>query len=1004
MCELGEEMLERRCSFALIQEPASGHGVIRGLPASMRVFADLRLNSAVVVNDSAVDCTVVSRTEFGVCVRVEGIFGQIFLCSIYCKFNELLEPYLAYMDTVLLLVSNNPLVLGIDANASSPLWFSKTPRLITGSLNHTRGEMLSEWLLSGRLHALNEPSEQYTFDNGRGVSDIDVTIANSAALRTFQFSWRVRPSISDHNFIEIVIAYERTTDSSLDIVRWRTRDVNWDVYGEFIAAEVADVPLEVFRRKTVDEQVTCLNAAVHRVNDNLLIRSRRRIMRRLRWWTRELTLKRREVRRLRKRFQRGRRTEASDLDQLRSAYKSCLSEYKDMLVNVKEEDWRQFVACHRDDPWGHVYRICLGRGRSTDLSGMKDGDAILTSWSDCVKVLLREFFPRSDAETSPSSEAVVVAPSLERAEIAESIAQVRARKSPGMDGITGEMCKSIFKAVPEYLEALYGRCVHEGYFPREWKVARVIVLLKSLDKDRSNPRSYRGISLLPVFGKILERILVQRLHERVSDSVCRWQFGFKKGRSVEDAWAHVKSTVAESTQKYVLGIFVDFKGAFDYLRWASVVERLEGTGCLEIALWRSYFSDRRAVVVGANSSECVDVVRGCPQGSICGPFVWNLMMDPLLHELDARCKVCAYADDLLIMVEGRSRSELEQLSSELMSIVSRWCERVGVDISVEKTVTMLLKGSFKSHFPTVRLESGGIVKYCTEVKYLGVTMGERMNFLPHIGKLRVKLTSVVGKVRRVLRSEWGLSRRAVRTVYRGLFVAMATFGSFVWYETAQGAFGKRRLLSVQRVMLLACMPVCRTVSTDALQVLMGALPLDIEVMRRCMNFKIKKGYALAERDWPLLGAVEWSRSERRARLDALSTSEWQARWDSSTNGRVTYRFIPDVGFVRENPGFSFNLSLGFVLTGHGSLNAFLHRMRLADRESCDCDAPVEDWLHVLCDCPLYGEFRDLVGMGIHRSGDDWVVGGVLSSADTLQVATQFSSRLFACRRRRSGVV
>lgn len=729
MCELGEEMLERRCSFALIQEPANGHGVIKGLPASMRVFADLRLNSAIVVNDAAVDCTVISRTELGVCVRVEGVFGRIFLCSMYCKFSELLEPYLAYMDAVLLLAGSSPLVLGMDANASSPLWFSKTPRHSTGSLNLTRGGVLAEWLVSVEAHALNESSELYTFDSGRGVSDVDVTIANTAALLAYQFSWMVRPSISDHNYIEIVISYERAEDSGLDMVRWRTRSVNWDIYGAVIAAEVSSVPIEVFCDRTVDGKVSFLNDTIHRVNDSLLTRTRKRTLRRLRWWTRELTVKRREVRRLRKRFQRGRRNEVGNLDELRSLWKSCLGEYKEMLVNVKEEDWRQFVACHRDDPWGHIYRICMGKGKSTDLSGLKDGNTVLTSWSDCVKALLREFFPRAEAEVPHRvNDVVAPAPELEGAEIAESIAQVKSRKSPGMDGITGEMLKSIWKVIPEYLEALYGQCVREGYFPREWKIARVIVLLKSLDKDRSNPRSYRGISLLPVFGKVLEKIMVQRLDERVGDNVCPWQFGFKKGRSAEDAWAHVKCTVASSTQKYVLGIFVDFKGAFDYLSWSSVEERLVEVGCQEMAMWRSYFSDRGAVVVGVRSCESVDVVRGCPQGSICGPFVWNLMMDPLLRGLSAVCNVCAYADDLLIMVEGGSRSELEQMAAVAMGIVGSWSQRVGVSVSAEKTVTMLLRGSFRSHFPSVRLVCGRTVKYCTEVKYLGVTIGERLNF------------------------------------------------------------------------------------------------------------------------------------------------------------------------------------------------------------------------------------------------------------------------------------
>ena len=67
---------------------------------------------------------------------------------------------------------------------------------------------------------------------------------------------------------------------------------------------------------------------------------------------------------------------------------------------------------------------------------------------------------------------------------------------------------------------IYNRCITEGYFPLEWKKANVIPILK---KDRD----YRPISILPFFGKGLERIIRDRL---VLPSVKAYfnasQFGF----------------------------------------------------------------------------------------------------------------------------------------------------------------------------------------------------------------------------------------------------------------------------------------------------------------------------------------------------------------------------------------------------------------------------------------------------------------------------------------------
>ncbi|KAH8326877.1 hypothetical protein KR074_010137, partial [Drosophila pseudoananassae] len=93
-----------------------------------------------------------------------------------------------------------------------------------------------------------------------------------------------------------------------------------------------------------------------------------------------------------------------------------------------------------------------------------------------------------------------------------------------MDGITGTICKAVWRAVPQHLMALYSRCIQSGYFP--------VALLNGPDKDRCEPSSYRGICLLPVFGKVLEAIMVDRVRGVLPEG-CRWQFGFRQGRCLE---------------------------------------------------------------------------------------------------------------------------------------------------------------------------------------------------------------------------------------------------------------------------------------------------------------------------------------------------------------------------------------------------------------------------------------------------------------------------------------
>lgn len=84
------------------------------------------------------------------------------------------------MALVLLLAGDTLLILWLDANACSPLLFSKMPKPPTGLRSQIRDEVLSEWCISRSVQALKESSE-FSFHGTIGASDIDVTIANKAA-------------------------------------------------------------------------------------------------------------------------------------------------------------------------------------------------------------------------------------------------------------------------------------------------------------------------------------------------------------------------------------------------------------------------------------------------------------------------------------------------------------------------------------------------------------------------------------------------------------------------------------------------------------------------------------------------------------------------------------------------------------------------------------------------------------------------------------------------------
>ena len=397
------------------------------------------------------------------------------------------------------------------------------------------------------------------------------------------------------------------------------------------------------------------------------------------------------------------------------------------------------------------------------------------------------------------------------------------------------------------------------------------------------------------------------------------------------------------------------------------------------------------------------VERGCPQGSIAGPTLWNLCMNDLLNDLsDMHVEAVAYADDLLLLIEGGTRRLIESRAGEVMQHVYGWGKRVGVDVSDSKTVCMVLKGSLDmlNRVVHVRLHENDVrrIKFVSCVKYLGVSMGTSLNFRAHVDGMRRRVAVTMGKLRRVMRKDWGLKKGVVSVLVKGLLIPAIMYGASVWYGLTRLKGVREELNRCQRCALYACIRVCRTVSTEAMQVIFGSLPWDIDCVRMANLYKLRKGHPMHELDLVRNNELDGLRvDERRKLINDRAYEMWQHRWNESACGRVTFKWLPDVRFSGRTNSFEPNLHVCFILTGHGSLNAFLYSRNLRDSPDCVCGYAREDWVHLLCECEMYEGFRNLEEMKITRRGNNWDVSEVIKDRAAYESMCRFVGRAYRMR-------
>uniref|UniRef100_A0A2C9KVC7 Reverse transcriptase domain-containing protein n=1 Tax=Biomphalaria glabrata TaxID=6526 RepID=A0A2C9KVC7_BIOGL len=127
-----------------------------------------------------------------------------------------------------------------------------------------------------------------------------------------------------------------------------------------------------------------------------------------------------------------------------------------------------------------------------------------------TSIALNKERKRLDREPDGSEDLVTCNAPFCRAELDGAIAKCKNRKAPGPDKVTPKMVKHLGCIAKDNLLGPIRKLWVESRLPRAWRCATIVPLLKK-GKDATNVESYRPISLTSTIGKIVERMVSERL-------------------------------------------------------------------------------------------------------------------------------------------------------------------------------------------------------------------------------------------------------------------------------------------------------------------------------------------------------------------------------------------------------------------------------------------------------------------------------------------------------------
>lgn len=137
--------------------------------------------------------------------------------------------------------------------------------------------------------------------------------------------------------------------------------------------------------------------------------------------------------------------------------------------------------------------------------------------------------------------------------------------------------------------------------------------------------------------------------------------------------------------------------------------------------------------------------RGCPQGSVLGPLLWNTVLDDFLNgELSEDVEYIAYADDIAIVAKSNSKADVKRKIQDAVDGLSAWARRQKLMLSTAKSKVLINRGLNKCHNRDFKIKLGnGVLEVLKNFKYLGVVIDDKQTFMSHV-------TSVCDRVRKVL--------------------------------------------------------------------------------------------------------------------------------------------------------------------------------------------------------------------------------------------------------------
>ena len=743
--------------------------------------------------------------------------------------------------------SRTSLVLvGGDLNGHSPLWGDQNTNPLGAQIEDLIGAL--------GLIVLNTPDSIATFQNSRGHSSwIDVTLGTQHLAELLE-AHAVLPDAlpSDHNLLRTKLNLESKHIPTRGVWNWDQTD--WPTFAvrleeripNWLKTQNLDCP------KLIEEGVTLLSKAIRQTRSELVsyrhLRSKPKP-----WFTPAVRIQHRALRKAKSALHKAQRRAGNGQapPQVATTYKQARLKFEVAVKTAKEQCFMDFCKqIHPQmDMWDKFRQIC-GTRRIESVPALSTDGQMVSDPEDKADLLLHTFFPGATStppgtpEVSPQwDRSIFTSPEelITSQEVQDTISYAR-RTAPGSDEIPVICWQACSSFLVPILQRIYNACLQCNYYPSQWRHAQVLPLPKGT-KNRSNPSSWRPISLLCNAGKFMEKIIQRRLSlflERTR-ALSEAQHGFRRNHSTESALLVLAedTTRAFNRRKQIAAVSLDISKAFDSVSHSLLLQRMSDLATPQYItkFLCSFLTQRSATLTLDGASRCVTVPRGVPQGSSLSPTIFSIYMDTLAHVIRPPVRLLMYADDCLLYQEiGREQTDCAPLQTALAQ-TTHW--GVTWSLSFNPTKSQLCRFSRLRRTNPVELHQGPhLLREQPVIRYLGLDIDTAWTFIGHLKNKKIICQRRLAQIRRLSHSHWGSSPWVTKKLMDACILPVCLYGSSIYDPLSRGRSSRLQILrSIYRTGGIYITGAHRTTPTCSVLQLAGLHPPEVDILDRLTNSK-----------------------------------------------------------------------------------------------------------------------------------------------------------------------